>query len=101
MESGLPLGWRTPYITSHNRLRTRKLHIKDVLRTSENSLVRPKMVIETSCLQKNSPPTFTRLRDLSFMSRLRIGKSFLLFIDHARTSHLTDFESFIDSQCHA
>ena len=27
-------------------------------------------------------------------------KLFLLFIDHARTSHLTDFESFIDSQCH-
>ena len=28
------------------------LHIKDVPRTSENSLVRPKMLIETSCLQK-------------------------------------------------
>ena len=27
-------------------------------------------------------------------------KLFLLLIDHARTSHLTDFESFIDSQCH-
>ena len=34
------------------------------------------------------------------MSRLRIGNSFLLFVDHARTSHLTDFESFIDSQRH-
>ena len=40
--SGLPLGGRTPYITSKNRLRTPKLHIKDVPRTSENSLVRPK-----------------------------------------------------------
>ena len=49
---GLPLGGRTPYITSKNRLRTPKLHIKDVPRTSENSLVRPKMDIETSCLQK-------------------------------------------------
>ena len=35
-----------------NRLRTPKLHIKDVPRSSENSLVRPKMDIETSCLQK-------------------------------------------------
>ena len=42
---GLPLGGRTPYITSKNRLRTPKLHIKDVPRTSENSLVRPKMDI--------------------------------------------------------
>ena len=49
---GLPLGGRTPYITSKNRLRTPKLHIKDVPRTSENSLVRPKMDIETSCQQK-------------------------------------------------
>ena len=49
---GLPLGGRTPYITSINRLRRPKLHIKDVPRTSENSLVRPKMDIETSCLQK-------------------------------------------------
>ena len=49
-KSGLPLGGRTPYITSKNRLCTSKLHIKDVPRTSENSLVRPKMVIETSCL---------------------------------------------------
>ena len=47
---GLPLGGRTAYITSKNRLRTPKLHIKDVPRTSENSLVRPKMDIETSCL---------------------------------------------------
>ena len=52
--SGLPLGGRTPYITSKNRLRTPKLHIKDVRRTSENSLVRPKMDIETSCLQKKN-----------------------------------------------
>ena len=52
MHSGLPLGGRTPYITSKNRLRTLKLHIKDVPRTSENSLVRPKMDIETSCRQK-------------------------------------------------
>ena len=51
-EPGLPLGGRTPYITSKNRLRTPKLHIKDVPRTSENYLVRPKMDIETSCLQK-------------------------------------------------
>ena len=50
--TGLPLGGRTAYITSKNRLRTPKLHIKDVPRTSENSLVRPKMGIETSCLQK-------------------------------------------------
>ena len=50
--TGLPLGGRTPYITSKNRLRTPKLHIKDVPRTSENSLVRPKIDIETSCLQK-------------------------------------------------
>ena len=50
--AGLPLGGRTPYITSKNRLRTAKLHIKDVPLTSENSLVRSKMVIETSCLQK-------------------------------------------------
>ena len=34
---GLPLGGRTPYITSKNRLHTPKLHIKDVPRTSENS----------------------------------------------------------------
>ena len=61
--AGLPLGGRTPYITPKNRLRTPKLHIRDVPRTSENSLVRPKMDIETSCLQKNLP-TFTRLRDL-------------------------------------
>ena len=71
-----------------------EIHIKDVPRTSENSLVRPKMDIETSCRQKN-PAHITW-----FMSRLRIGNSFILFIDHARTSHLTDFESFIDSQCH-
>ena len=50
--TGLPLGGRMPYITSKNQLRTPKLHIKDVPRTSENSLVRPKMDIETSCLQK-------------------------------------------------
>ena len=62
--TGLPLGGRTPYITSKNRLRTPKLHIKDVPRTSENSLVRPKMDIETSWQQKKNPPTFTRLRDL-------------------------------------
>ena len=61
--SGLPLGGRTPYITSKNRLHTPKLHVKDVPRTSENSLVRPKMDIGTSYLQKN-PPTFTRLHDL-------------------------------------
>ena len=60
--AGLPLGGRTPYITSENRLRTPKLHIEDVPRTSENSLVRPKMDIKTSCLPEK--PTFTRLRDL-------------------------------------
>ena len=54
--SGLPLGGRTPYITSKNRLRTPKLHIKDVPQTSEKSLVRPKVVIETSCLQKKTRP---------------------------------------------
>ena len=52
VDPGLPLGGCTAYITSKNRLRTPKLHIKDVPRTSENSLVRPKMDIETSCLQK-------------------------------------------------
>ena len=51
--AGLPLGGRTAYITSKNPLRTPKLHIKDVPQTSENSLVRLKMDIETSCLQKN------------------------------------------------
>ena len=56
LDTGLPLGGRTPYITSKNRLRTPKLHIKDVPRTSENSLVRPKMDIETSCLQKKPRP---------------------------------------------
>ena len=61
--TGFPIGGRTPYITSENRLRTPKLHIKDVPRTSENSKVLPKFYIEASCLQKN-PPTFTRLRDL-------------------------------------
>ena len=95
--SGLPLGGRTPYITSKNRLRTPKLHIRDVPRTSENSLVRPKMDIETSCLQKKPAHIY---HITWFMSRLRIGNTFILFIDHARTSHLTDFESFIDSQCH-
>ena len=50
----LPLGGRMPYITSENWLRKSKLHITDVPRTSENSLVRPKMVIETSCLQKKN-----------------------------------------------
>ena len=54
--AGLPLGGRTPYITSKNRLRTPKLHIEDVPRTSENSLVRPKMDIKTSCLQKKTRP---------------------------------------------
>ena len=93
---GLPLGGRTTYITSKNRLRTPKLYIKDVPRTSENSLVRPKMDIETSCLQKKPAHIY---QITWFMSRLRIGNSFILFIDHARTSHLTDFESFIDSQC--
>ena len=53
--SGLPLGGCTPYITSKNQLRTSKLHIKDVPRTSENSLVRPKMDIETSCAEKTRP----------------------------------------------
>ena len=53
---GLPLGRRTPYITSKNRLRTPKLHIKDVPGTSENSLVRPKIDNETSCLQKKTRP---------------------------------------------
>ena len=95
--TGLPLGGRTPYITSKNRLRTPKLHIKDVPRTSENSLVRQKMDIETSCLQKK-PAHIYKIK--WFMSRLRIGNSFILFIDHARTSHLTDFESYIDSQRH-
>ena len=95
--TGLPLGGRTPYITSKNRLRTPKLHIRDVPRTSENSLVRPKMDMETSCLQKKPAYIY---QITWFMSRLRVGNSFILFIDHARTSHLTDFESFIDSQCH-
>ena len=54
--AGLPLGGRTPYITSKNRLCTPKLNIKDVPRTSENSLVRPKMDIETSCRQKKTRP---------------------------------------------
>ena len=54
MSTGLPLGGRTPYITSKNRLCTPKLHIKDVPRTSENSLGRPKVDIETSCLQKKN-----------------------------------------------
>ena len=53
LSTGLRLGGRTPYITSKNRLRMPKLHIKDVPRNSENSLVWPKMDIETSCLQKN------------------------------------------------
>ena len=94
MSSGLPLGGRTPYIMSKNRLRTPKLHIKDVPRTSENSLVRPKIDIETSCLQKKTcphlpdyviyvPPSYWKLISFVYM-----------------TSHLTDFESFIDSQCH-
>ena len=52
IKTGLPLGGRTPYITSENRLHMPKLHIKDVPQTSENSLVRPKMNIERSCLQK-------------------------------------------------
>ena len=60
-------------------------------------LVRPKMDIETSSLQKKPAHIY---QITWFMSRLRIGNSFILFIDHARTSHLTDFESFIDSQCH-
>ena len=55
-QAGLPLGGRTPYITSKNRVRTPKLHIKDVPRTSENSLVRPKTDIETSCRQKKTRP---------------------------------------------
>ena len=36
--SGLPLGGRTPYITSKDRLRTPKLHIKDVPRTYKKFL---------------------------------------------------------------
>ena len=54
--TGLPLGGRSPYIMSKNGLCTPKLHIKDVPQTSENSLVRPKMVIETFCLQKKNRP---------------------------------------------
>ena len=92
--TGLPLGGRTAYITSKIRLRTLKLHIKDVPRTSENFPVRPKLDIETSSLQKKTAHNY------QIMSRLRIGNSFILFIDHARTSHLTNFESLIDSQCH-
>ena len=65
MSPGLPLGGRTPYITSKYRLRTPKLHIKDIRRTSANSLVRPKMVIE-----EKKTPTFTRLRDLCPASAL-------------------------------
>ena len=93
--TGLPLGGCTLYIMSQNLLRTPKLHIKDIPRTSENSLVRPKMDIETSCLQKKPAHIYQITR---FMSRLHIGFSLILFIDNARTSHLTDFESFIDSQ---
>ena len=95
--TGLPLGGRTPYITSKNRLRTTELHIRDVPRTSENSLVRPKMDIETSCLQKKTRP---HLPDYVIYVPPSYWNSFILFIDHARTSHLTDFESFIDSLCH-
>ena len=47
----LPLGGRRLYITYQNRLHMPKLHIKEVPQTSEISLVRPKMDIETSCLQ--------------------------------------------------
>ena len=35
--AGLPLGGRTPYITSKNRLRPLKLHIKDVQRKFLNT----------------------------------------------------------------
>ena len=52
LSAGLPLGGRTPYITSKNRLCTPKLHIKDVPQTSENSFGQPQVDIETSCLQK-------------------------------------------------
>ena len=88
---GLTLGGRTPYITSQNRLHMSKLHIKDVLRTSENFLVRPKLDIETSCLQKKPAYIY---QITWYMSCLHIGNSFILFIDHARTSHLTDFEFY-------
>ena len=55
------------------------------------------MDIETSCLQKKP----ARIYQITWlMSRLHIGKSFILFTDHARTSNFTDFESFIDSQSH-
>ena len=85
---GLPLGGRTPYITSKNWLGTPKLHIKDVRPTSENSLVRPKLVI-----QKKTRP---HLPDYV----IYVPPSNWKLIDHARTSHLTDFKSFIDRQCH-
>ena len=40
------------YVMSKNRLRTPKLHIKDVPLLSKSFLVQPKMNIERSCLQK-------------------------------------------------
>ena len=40
----------------------------------------------------------TRLRVLETF--VLENHEFILFIDHARMYHLTDFASFIDSQCH-
>ena len=95
--TGLPLGGRTPFILFKNRLRTSKLHIKDVPQTFENSLVRPKIGYRDVL---SAGKTCPHLPDYVIYVPLRIGNSFILFIDHARTSYLTDFESFIDSQCH-
>ena len=44
-----------PYITSENRPRTPKLHIKDALQTSENSLVWLKWLLRRSVCRKKRP----------------------------------------------
>ena len=82
---------------TENLLCTPKLHIKDEPQTYENSLVQymyGQNWISRRPVCRKKMPTFTRLRE-SLMSRLHIGNSFILFIDHARTSHLTDFKCLL------
>ena len=86
--TGLPLGGRTPYITSWNRQRTPKLNIKGVPRTSNFSSVRLILNTETSQLWKKAPPIFM---DYVIIVPPTCWKITDLVSDHSRTSHLADF----------
>ena len=79
----LPLGGRTPYITSQNRLRTPELPIKDVPLTSENSLVEDLKVL------RRSPDLF---------NHVEIGQGQLqLIIKHILLYHIWGLQPFWSS----